>query len=52
MPSLRNHAHCQVAQKADTQTKTCQRDITAPTHEQTTDKKTRKHNTRYKKLTG
>ena len=25
MPSLRNHTHCQVAQKADTQTKTCQR---------------------------
>ncbi len=25
MPSLRNYTHCQVAQKADTQTKTCQR---------------------------
>ncbi len=25
MPSLHNHTHCQVAQKADTQTKTCQR---------------------------
>jgi hypothetical protein len=25
MPNLRNHTHCQVAQIADTQTKTCQR---------------------------
>ena len=25
MPTLRNHTHCQVAQIADTQTKTCQR---------------------------
>jgi len=25
MPTLRNNTHCQVAQKADTQTKTCQR---------------------------
>ena len=25
MPTLRIHTHCQVAQKADTQTKTCQR---------------------------
>jgi|LSQX01.1.fsa_nt_gb hypothetical protein len=25
MPPLRTHTHCQVAQKADTQTKTCQK---------------------------
>ena len=25
MPPLRNHTHCQVAQKADTKSKTCQR---------------------------
>jgi hypothetical protein len=25
MPTLRNHTHCQVAQNADAQTKTCQR---------------------------
>ena len=25
IPTLRNHTHCQIAQKTDTQTKTCQR---------------------------
>ncbi len=25
MPTLRNHTHCQVAQKTDAQAKTCQR---------------------------
>lgn len=31
MPALRIHTHCQVAQKADTQTKTCQR-VWLPQH--------------------
>ncbi len=35
---LRNHTHCQVAQKADTQTKTCQR-VWLPQH---TDKQRRR----------
>jgi len=30
-PNLRNHTHCQVAQKSDTQTKTCQR-VWLPRH--------------------
>ena len=31
MPTLRNHTHCQVAQKANAQTKTCQR-VWLPQH--------------------
>ncbi len=31
MPSFRNHTHCQAAQKANTQSKTCQR-VWLPQH--------------------
>jgi len=49
MPSLRNHTHCQVAQKADTQTKTCQR-VWLPQHTDRLRRKKHENTTLYKNI--
>lgn len=54
MPALRIHTHCQVAQNAYTQTKTCQKSksMVAQTHRWTANNKARKHNIVYSAFGG
>jgi len=50
MPALRNHTHCQVAQKSQRTDQNLSKSMATQTHGQTAEDKALKHNTRYKTL--
>jgi hypothetical protein len=47
MPTLRNHTHCQVAQKSKRTNQNLSKSMAAPMHRQAAEDKALKHNNKY-----